>query len=371
MVIRDILTYLEGWAPQGAAWEKDNVGLLIGSKERKVTKILVTLEINQAALESAMKNGCELIITHHPIIFKPIKKLDFDNSARNRLIKTLIQKNISVIAAHTNLDFSRDGVSFTLAEKLNLQNIDFLEKQESNQYKLTVFIPEDYVDNFSESLFRAGAGVIGEYNKCSFRSSGTGTFEGGEFTNPFLGKSKTFEKVKETRLEVLVNSWNLGKVISTLLENHPYEEPAYDIYPLKNKNANYGAGAVGYLKNPLGENDFLKYVSQKINSKNIRYCKGKKRKIKKVAVCGGSCGSLVNKAIEAGADAFITADVGYHTFEESAGKILLIDAGHYETEIHILAKIKKRLLEFSKQVGNNIQIITYSGNTNPVKFLIK
>ncbi len=371
MVIRDILKYFENWAPAGAAWEKDNVGLLIGSENEIVNKIFLTLELNEAALQSAIKNKCNLIITHHPLIFHAINKLNFDRSIKNRLIRTLIRNNIALFSAHTNLDFTRDGVSFTLAEKLGLKEIEFLLNQDSNQYKVTVFVPQDYVDKLSQALFDAGAGVIGDYEKCSFKLKGIGTFQGNESTNPFLGSRQSFEQAEEIRLEVLVNQWNLKKVIGALLKNHPYEEPAYDVYPLKNSNVNYGAGATGILPTPMRQAEFLDYVSRKINSKNIRYCNGKRGKIKKVAVCGGSCSNMLNRALAIEADAFITADVSYHTFEEARGRILLVDAGHYETEIHVVEKIRKRLSEFLKETNENIEIVTYSGNTNPVKFLIK
>jgi len=371
MIIRDILKYFEKWAPKGAAWEKDNVGLLIGSQNQKVNKIFLTLELNNDSLKSAIKNKCDFIFTHHPLIFHPIKKLNFDNSPKNQIIKTLITNNIALFSAHTNLDFTKDGVSFTIAEKLELENIRFLTPQISNQLKLIVFVPADYADALSEVLFSAGAGIIGNYSKCSFRSTGEGTFEGNYSTKPFIGSKNNFEKVNEIKLEVLVNKWDLKNVLKVLLENHPYEEPAYDIYPLRNINPNFGSGAIGVLKEPIKSTEFPDYVAEKIKSRNIRYCKGKAGKIKKVAVCGGSCANMLNDAISANADAFITADVGYHVFEEAQNKILLIDAGHYETEIHIIEKVKKRLNDYIKSSNENVGIVVYRGNTNPVKFLIK
>ncbi len=369
MIAGNLIKYLEEWAPPGTSWEKDNIGLLVGNKKTEIKNILLCLELNERALKEAIKNDCNFIFTHHPLIFKPLKNLNFTNDRKKKLLAELIKRDIVLYSAHTNLDFTKGGVSFEIAKKLKLKNVRFLEHEKENQYKLVVFVPEDFREKILTYLFNAGAGTIGDYTDCSFSSEGTGTFFGNEFTNPRVGKKNNLEKVSENRLEVLVNKWDLNNVLTALKKSHPYEEPAFDIYPLKNENVNFGIGAFGTLPIPMKESDFLIYLSKSINSKNIRYCKGKNRIIKTVAVCGGSCANKYNVAISVGADAFVTADVGYHTFEEATGKILLVDAGHYETEIHSIDAVERKIKKFLNKNNSKIELFKFKKNTNPVKFL--
>ena len=367
MIVGDLTKYLDDWAPPGAAWEKDNVGLQIGSRRQKIKNIMLCLELNDEVLKEALQKKCNFIFTHHPLIFKPIKKLDIENNSLAELIEKLFKYNISVYSAHTNFDSIIDGVSFELAKVLKLKNIRFLENQESNQFKVVIFIPQKNVEEVSKAIFLAGGGIIGEYENCSFRSSGEGTFKGSIKSDPQTGKKNNFENVNETRLEVLVDSWKLNKVISAILKTHPYEEPAYDVYPLKNKNINYGAGAIGELDKELNEKNFLSFVSRSLKTKGLKYCEGREKTINKVAVCGGSGSEHLEQAIAKGADAFVTADIKYHTFQDAEGKILLIDAGHYETEIISLKAVRQVINKFTSQSGG-IKVLKYSGTTNPVKF---
>ncbi|MCX7874977.1 MAG: Nif3-like dinuclear metal center hexameric protein [Melioribacteraceae bacterium] len=368
MIVNELIKYLDDWAPPGASWEKDNVGLLVGSGEDSIKNIFLALELNEEVLDEALKKNCNFIFTHHPIIFTPIKKLNFDNDSQAKLISRLIKNDISIFSAHTNLDFTKDGVSFELAKKLKLEKVKFLKNQNSNQYKIVVFVPQNKLDDVANSMFDKGAGIIGEYKYCSFRLTGEGTFQGSSNSNPFIGKKENFEKVNEVRLEVIVDSWNLNKVITSMLKAHPYEEPAYDIYPLKNKNTNYGAGAIGELKTELNVDEFLNYVKKNLSLTNFRYSLGNKNKIKKVAVCGGSGSDLLQDAIQNNADAFITADVKYHSFHDAFNKILLIDAGHYETEIIVLDIVEKKIQSFINNKKEKIKIYKFSKTTNPIKF---
>lgn len=362
----EVIKYLEEWAPPGAAWKDDNVGLQVGAGDIKIKNILVALELNKKVLNQAIKKNCNFIFTHHPFIFTPIKRLDFQNDPKAVIIQELIQNNITLYSAHTNLDFTKDGVSFELAKKLQLKNIEFLSNEESNQYKLVVFVPLENAADLSEAIFNAGGGIIGEYKKCSSQLIGEGTFEGSDNTNPHIGKKNKFETVVEVRLEVLVHSWKLNSVVSAMLSAHPYEEPAYDIYVLNNKNINYGYGAIGNLETPMKIEQFLAHIKQKLNAEAVRYTQGASSKIRKVAVCGGSGSDLVNSAIASGADAYITADIKYHTFQDAENKILLIDAGHYETEVQVLNIVKKKLSDLAN--NTNVKVFKYSGSTNPVKF---
>jgi dinuclear metal center YbgI/SA1388 family protein len=367
MTKADLTKYLEDWAPPGAAWEKDNVGLQVGSRGQKIKNIMLCLELNEAILKQAIQKNCNFIFTHHPLIFQPIKRLDFQNDSKAKLIQQLIQNNITVYSAHTNLDFTKDGVSFELAKALKLNNIKFLSNEEANQYKIIVFVPENNLETVSKAVFSAGAGIIGEYKNCSFRTNGHGTFKGSEKANPTIGKKNNFEVVEEVRFEFIVNAWKLKSVISALMQSHPYEEPAYDIIPLKNKNVNYGFGAIGILEKALSRKVFLAHVKKSLKLDSFRYCEGNSKIIQTVAVCGGAGSDLVSAAVAQKADAFITADIKYHLFQDTADKILLIDAGHYETEIPVMNIVKEKIEKF---LGSNkeIKVLKYMGSTNPVKF---
>lgn len=362
----EIIKYLEEWAPPGAAWKDDNVGLQVGTGDVKIKNILLALELNQKVLSQAIKKNCNFIFTHHPFIFTPLQKLDFKNDPKAAIIRGLIKNDITLYSAHTNLDFTKGGVSFELAKKLKLKNIEFLVNQDSNQYKLVVFVPIDDVSIVSEAIFNAGGGIIGEYQKCSSQLIGEGTFEGSEKSNPHVGKKNKFETVIEVRLEVLVHSWKLNSVIKAMKDVHPYEKPAYDIYMLKNKNSNYGYGAVGILEKAMKVDEFLSHIKVNLGADAIRFTHGTGKRIKRIAVCGGSCSDLINSAISSNVDAFITADIKYHTFQDSENKILLIDAGHYETEVPILDSIKTKLTGLVK--NGNVKVFKYNGSTNPIKF---
>jgi len=364
-----VLKFLERWAPPQIAWQKDNVGLQAGSLQGKLTNIMLCLEVTQIVVEEAIKKRCNLIISHHPFLFSPLKKIDTDNDTTAQLAQLLLSNNLTLLSFHTNLDFAQNGVSFALAKKLQLQNIEFLVPQRENQSKLIVFVPESAVEKVADALFLADAGRIGEYDKCSFRVDGEGTFFGSDASHPAVGKKKTFEKVKEVRFEVILDDWNIGKAVSALKSVHPYEQPAFDIYPVKNENTKYGFGTIGSLKSPLKEKDFLNHVSTSLKTP-VRYTDGKKEVISKVAVCGGSGSELLKEALAQKADAFVTADIKYHSFFDANGKILLVDAGHYETEIHILPEMKTRLEYYLKTEKSTCKVFQFGGKTSPVKFFI-
>ena len=366
----EILKYLEEWAPTGIAWDKDNVGLQIGNPEIKIKSIMLSLDLSDAVIMDAIENKCNLIITHHPVLYHPLKNLDFSKNPTALMIEKLIKHDITLFSAHTNLDFTQYGVSYQLAKRIRLKQIRFLKNLSGNQVKLGVFVPLSHLDKVAEAIHLAGGGIIGEYTNCSFRTTGTGTFKGSRVSNPAFGEKGITEFVEEAKLEVLVNEWKLNQVISALKKNHPYEEVAYDIFTLKNDNVNYGMGAIGKLEGAMDTREFLDFISSKLKITNFRFTKGKKKKIQIVAVCGGSCSELLNEAICQNADAFITADLKYHTFQDAEGKILLIDAGHYETEIPVLDEIQKRLKTFLIK-NKNVRVLKFKGSTNPIVFYNK
>jgi len=370
MTGNEIIKYLEEWAPKGIAWEKDNVGLQIGDPQIKIKNILISLDLTEDVIESAQKENCNFIITHHPVLFYPLKHLDFSKNRIARMTAKLIKNNITLYSAHTNLDFTKHGVSYQLAKKLELKNIKFLKNLSENQFKLSVFVPANHIDKVTEAVHQAGAGIIGEYSNCSFKTSGIGTFRGSNVSNPSRGKKGVIESVEEIKLEVLVDKWKLHEVIIAMKKTHPYEEVAYDVFALKNENINYGVGAIGEMNELMSINDFLFFVSSKLKTSGLRYVKSKMKGIKTVAVCGGSCGELLDEAIKQNADVFITADLKYHTFQDAEGKILLIDAGHYETEVPVLDEIQTRLKKFIVE-NKNIKVLKYKGSTNPIVFYNK
>lgn len=361
----EIFRFIEDWAPTGIAWDKDNVGLQVGSAENVVKNILLCLDTTEEVVEEAIKKRCSLILSHHPLLFRAIKKIDTQSDKTSKIIKKLIQHNITLYSAHTNLDFTKDGVSFKLAEKLNLKEVTFLKNLSGNLFKLTVFVPFSHLENVAGAIHNAGGGIIGQYSHCSFRTIGTGTFRGSAISNPVIGKKLNLEYADEVKLEILIDSFNSSKIISEMLKSHPYEEVAYDVYPLVNENINYGMGVIGLLDKPLNEKEFLKFVGKQLGISNFRYTQGTKRNIKTVAVCGGSGSDLLPDAIEKNADAFVTADIKYHTFDDAQHKILMIDAGHYETEIFSLSEIHKRLKNY---LSDKNKVFKYTGTTNPVKF---
>jgi dinuclear metal center YbgI/SA1388 family protein len=363
----EIIKNIEYWAPKEIAWQKDNVGLQIGDTDKQIKNILLCLEVNDNVVQEALKNNCNFIISHHPFFFSPIKKIDITNDRKSQLIQKIIKHDIILYSAHTNLDYTMDGVSYKLAEKLELQNINFLLNLNSNQYKLSVFVPENSCDKVADAIFNAGGGIIGNYSSCSFRTKGFGTYKGSGKTIPAIGKKEESIYIEEVKLEILVDHWKLDTILSELKKVHPYEEIAYDLILLDNPNVNYGIGSVGYLPKDYKPKDFLNLVADKLAIKNFRYTTGKSNLIRKVAVCGGSGSEYFHNAVNKNCDAFITADIKYHTFQDAEKEIFLIDAGHYETEIFSLNEIKKRIV-FTLNPKKNIKVYLYSGSTNPVIF---
>jgi dinuclear metal center YbgI/SA1388 family protein len=370
MTGRELIKYLEEWAPKGIAWEKDNVGVQVGDPEKKIKNVILSLDLREEVIHEAIKENCNLIITHHPLLYYSLKNLDFSTNKNAALIEKMIKNNILLYSAHTNLDFTKHGVSFQLAKRLSLKNISFLKNLSENQFKLSVFVPVSHISKVADAMHQAGAGIIGEYTNCSFRTNGTGTFKGSNKSKPALGKKEKVETVEEAKLEIIIDQWNLNKVINSMKNAHPYEEVAYDVYPLKNDNVNYGIGALGNLNETMNVKEFLNFVSSKLKTPVLRYANGRVKSIKTVAVCGGSCGELLGEAIKQKADAFVTADLKYHTFQDAEKKILLIDAGHYETEVPVLNEIKKRL-ELLLNGNKKIKVLKFKGSTNPIVFYNK
>lgn len=334
--VREIAEALEAWAPPGSAQSYDNVGLQVGDPEQTVQRALLALDLTPAVVEEAQNLKAELIITHHPLLFRPLRQLT-PHSLVSSLALRLAAAGIALYSIHTNLDAAPGGVSFALATQLGLQDVQFLAKMEQALYKLVTFVPVSHFDQVREALAQAGAGRIGNYEACAFASRGTGYFRPGDMARPFIGEPGKLESAEELRLEVEVARWDLPRVLAAMRAAHPYEEVAYDVYPVEQPYTRAGLGAIGRLAKPEPLRDFLQRVAERLQTDSLRYTGDLEAPVEMVAVCGGAGADLIGRALAAGADAYVTADVTYHRFFDVldvAGRprMALIDAGHYETE---------------------------------------
>jgi dinuclear metal center YbgI/SA1388 family protein len=364
MKLKELTAYLDSEVPVRLQEQYDNAGLQIGNPEKEISSALISLDVTEDVVREAISHGSDVIISHHPLIFGGIKNLT-ETTPVEKIITTLIRNDIAVYSSHTNLDVHKNGVSRKMAEKLGLLNIKPLSPLRDRLLKLVTFVPGSHIDPVRKAVFEAGAGVIGNYDWCGFTVSGSGSFRGGEDTSPFVGEKGEIQSENEIRFETIMFSHLKNRVIKALVEAHPYEEVAYDIYPLQNETTMEGMGCTGELKEPLDELSFLELIGSVFGSKNIRYSTPTGRPVRKTALCGGSGSSLVPDAIASGAGAFVTADIKYHTFRDAEKRILLIDAGHFETEKFateilydlIIKKFPKFALRFSQT------------NINPVNYL--
>ncbi len=334
--VRQIAEALEAWAPPGSAQSYDNVGLQVGDPERPVRRALLALDLTPAVLEEARTLEAELIITHHPLLFRPPRRLTPDSLVSSLALR-LAASGIALYSIHTNLDAAPGGVSFVLAEHLGLKDVQFLAKMEQALYKLVTFVPASHFEQVREALAEAGAGRIGNYEACAFATRGTGYFRPGDMARPFIGEPGKLESAEELRLEAEVARWDLPRVLAAMRAAHPYEEVAYDVYPVEQPYTRAGLGAIGRLEKPEPLRDFLQRVAERLQTDSLRYVGDPDAPVETVAVCGGAGADLIGRALAAGANAYVTADLTYHRFFEVLGndgrpRMALIDAGHYETE---------------------------------------
>ena len=336
MTVRDIIAALDRWAPEAQAADFDRVGLQVGDPSREVTRVIVALDLTPEVVDEAVETGAEMIVTHHPLLFKPLAWLtptDFVSALAFRLAEA----GIAYAAIHTNLDALRGGVSFGLAALLGLHNVTTLAPERGMLNKLVVFAPRTHAEAVRQSIARAGGGQIGDYRDCSFSAPGTGRFRATEGTDPHVGAQGEVHAEPEERIEALVERWALGRVVRAMEAAHPYEEVAYDVYAVENAHRTVGYGALGTLAEPMPLQDFLAHTAARLGAEAIRYSASPDATVSRVAVCGGSGMTFFGAALRSGADAYVTADVTYHRFfdpmdTEGHARIALIDAGHYETE---------------------------------------
>ena len=360
----EIIRKFEELVPKALQWEKDNTGLQVGDPEQNINKVLLSLELDTQILEEAKEKKADLIFTHHPLLFKLLKNVDY-SSEQGRFLKELIQNNIALYASHTNLDKCNKGVGFAFGKRLGLKNLIPLIGEEDINYKIVTFVPLDYTEKVIETLSNAGAGIIGDYKHCSFRIQGRGTFEGSQNSDPFIGKKGQEESIDEIRIEMIFPKWKTGDIIKAVKKSHPYEEPTFDIYPLKSISEVTGLGVVGDLPERTDIKNFLNDLKIKFNIPFLKTSNNLHGNIERIAVMPGAGNSYLQYAINSHAQVFITSDVTYHTYFEAMNKIILVDAGHFETEIPVLSEIEGLLNGLFSQ---NIEIIRTEHITNPIYY---
>lgn len=363
MLIKDVIAHMETLAPLAYAEGFDNVGLLVGNKNTSLTGVLITHDTLEDVVDEAIAKKCNLIVSFHPIVFSGIKKFNGQDYV-NRVIIKAIKHDIAIYATHTALDNVQHGVNSTICNQLNLINRNILTPKKGFIHKLTTYVPVKHAENLRTALFNAGAGSIGNYDKCSFNLSGEGTFKGNDQSNPHIGEKGTLHTENEIQINVTFEKHLEAKTLQALFANHPYEEVAYEITKLTNTYQKIGLGMTGEFESAMNEQEFLKFLKEKMNTQCIRHSKLLGKSIKKIAVLGGSGASAITQAKNSGADVYITSDLKYHDFYQAENSILLCDIGHYESEQYT----KSLLYEFLSKKLPNFAIVLSGINTNPVNY---
>lgn len=364
MKIDEIIRIIEDFAPLSYQESYDNAGLLVGDRTREATGVVLCVDVTRAVLDEAVACGANLVVSHHPVIFHPLKRLT-GATHPERMVQTAIERGIALYAAHTNLDSCAGGINFCMAEMLGLQSVEVLAPRGSNFLKVVVFAPEAHAEKVRQAMFDAGAGAIGGYDRCSYNAHGEGTFRPGEGTDPFVGERGTMHTEAETRIEVIAPRHRSGAVVRALLAAHPYEAPAYDLIPLENRDLHSGFGTVGMLPEAVPAEKYLARLKTTFGTGAVRHTAAEGRTVRRVAISSGSGGSMIGDALRSGADVFITADLRYDAFLEADPRMILADVGHFESEycaIDILYDvITKKFPTFAVRKSVN--------SANPVNYL--
>lgn len=364
MTVQSICRIIEEFAPLALQESYDNAGLLVGLPQMEVSGILICIDVTEEIVDEAICKNCNMILSHHPLIFGGLKRITGQNEVQRFVIKA-IKNDIAIYAAHTNIDNVLHGVSGRMAEKIGLQHVSVLQPKQGFLSKLVTFVPQDHAEKVRNALFEAGAGNIGNYDSCSYNMQGFGTFRASENATPFVGKTGEIHSEPETRVEVILPQYAESAVLKALLSTHPYEEPAFDLIPLKNKWKEAGSGVVGELPEAEEAEAFLLRLKEIFHVPAIRHTRLTGKKIKRIALCGGSGSSFLADAIRADADVFISGDFKYHEFFNAEGKIVIADIGHYESEQFtkelFYEIITKKLPTFAIQISDI--------KTNPINFL--
>lgn len=364
--LQRIIDLVNELAPPHIAEEGDRVGLQIGNPEKEVKNVLVALDLGREVLSEARQRGADLIITHHPLFYRPLYSLDL-RRCYDRLVADLLKEDIAVFSAHTNLDAAPRGVNYVLARCFNLQDTEVLQvRGHLPVEKLVVFVPAEHVEQVRTAVVEAGAGWLGNYSHCTFQVSGTGTFKPLPGSNPFIGETGRVEVVSEARLETVLPRSLREKVLRALFQAHPYEEVAYDIYPLENEGIPYGFGCLGFLEQPMTLKELASWGREVLGTRSIKVTGRPERAVKKVAVCGGSGSRLIGEAAARGADALITGDIKYHDAQEAEMlEVAVIDAGHDATERPVVPHLAAWLQDKLAGCGYRNGVFTSEASTSP------
>lgn len=367
---QEVIQLFESWSSKKyACMENDPIGLAVGTLNKAVTKVLVTLDVTDAVVDEAIAAGCELIIAHHPPIFRKLSHLRTDNP-QGKLFEKLIKNDIAVYAAHTNLDVAPGGVNDLLADALQLTETAILEETyEENLMKLAVFVNVEDADNVRQALAKAGAGQLGDYDSCSFSSDGTGRFKPSHDANPYIGEANKLEHVQETKIEVVFPASKKGRIVKAMLNAHPYEEPAYDVFHLDVQAEKQGLGRIGYLQEPMTLEQFAQLVKKQLDVPALRVVGPLDRIVRKVAVVGGDGNKYIYTAKFAGADVFVTGDIGFHIAQDAeANGLSIVDPGHHVEKVMIQGVAQKMTtLCADKQL--DVQFIQSTIHTEPFTFI--
>jgi dinuclear metal center YbgI/SA1388 family protein len=363
MIIQDIIAALEQIAPPSLQESYDNAGLITGNTGWQCTGIITALDATEEVVHEAIRNKCNLIVAHHPIIFGGLKKITGRNYVEQTVI-TAIKNDIAIYAIHTNLDNILAGVNGKIADKLGLINRQVLYPKSNTLKKLFCFVPAEHAEKVRSAIFAAGGGQVSNYSECSFNAAGSGTFKAGEGTDPFVGKIGERHTEAEVKVEVIFPAWREKPIVKAMIETHPYEEVAYDIVALENTNAMIGSGLIGELPDPVPETTVLQNIKEKFNLSVIKHTALTGKPVKKLAVCGGAGSFLINAAISAGAGFYISSDIKYHEFFDANGRLVIADIGHYESEQFTI----DLLFEVLTQKFLNFAVLKTSLNTNPVQY---
>jgi len=363
------ISLFESFAPKSLAVEGDKIGLMVGTLNKPVKKVMIALDVLEEVIDEAIREEVDLIIAHHPLIFRPLKQVNTDTAA-GRIIEKSIKHNITIYAAHTNLDIANGGVNDLMAEALGLKECEILSETERVKLKkLVVFVPKAEADHVRSAMAESGAGHIGNYSHCTFNSEGVGTFLPLEGADPFIGKQGELESVEEVKIETIVPENLQNKVIRAMLQAHPYEEPAYDIYPLDNRGEAFGLGRIGYLEEEMTLGEFAEHVKQAFDVKGARVVGALHTKVKKVAVLGGDGNKYMSAARFKGADVFVTGDVYYHVAHDAMMDGLnIVDPGHNVEKI-MKEGVKKWLEASLSKKKYDTEVIVSKVNTDPFTFV--
>ncbi|MFC7060655.1 Nif3-like dinuclear metal center hexameric protein [Halobacillus seohaensis] len=363
--VADLVNQLERIAPTHYAFDWDNVGLQVGSYNQSVKRVMISLDVLENVVDEAISQDVDLIIAHHPLLFVKLSQIDMD-TAKGRTIQKLIQHNISVYAAHTNLDVARGGVNDVMTELLGIEETaPLVETEKENFIKLALYVPNSHSDLVRNAISEAGAGHIGDYSHCTYQVEGEGTFKPQEGTNPFIGNEGNLEKVEEKRIETILPKEKLSKVLNAMTEAHPYEEAAYDLYPLLNEGESMGIGRIGRLKNQIRLGELCELVKEKFAVPQLRYVGDDQKYVQSVALLGGSGEKYMSDALSKEADVYITGDTTFHLAQEAMENgLAIIDPGHHVEKV--VCPAIKNLLEES--FASDVKFIISASNTEPYRF---